>query len=48
MDAFQQCYVLDDKINGIKVGFRCEGMKGVPLMIADKVLKKIRLAFNVQ
>lgn len=41
-------YTTDDKIEGIKIGFRFEGMKGIPLMIADKVLKKIRLAFNVQ
>ena len=41
-------YTNDDKIEGIKIGFRFEGMKGVPLMVADKVLKKIRSAFNVQ
>ena len=37
----------DQTIDGIKISFRFTN-RGVPLKIADKIIKKIQSAFNVQ
>ena len=37
----------DQTIEGIKISFRFTN-RGVPLKIADKVIKRIQSAFNVQ
>lgn len=41
-------YDTDNKLDGIKISFRFKGMNGIPLKIADKVLNRIRSAFNEQ
>lgn len=41
-------YDTDNKLEGIKISFRFKGMNGIPLMIADKVLSRIKSAFNGQ
>lgn len=40
-------YNNDQDLNGIKIGFRFVG-RGIPLSIVDKVLNRIKSAFNVQ
>lgn len=40
-------YTDDEKLEGIKVGFRFTG-RGIPLNKVDKVLNRIKSAFNVQ
>lgn len=37
----------DQTIDGIKISFRFTN-RGIPLKIADKIIKKIQSAFNVQ
>ncbi|EXA77498.1 hypothetical protein J517_4271 [Acinetobacter baumannii 118362] len=41
-------YDEDAKLEGIKIGFRFKGANGVPLKMVDKILNKIKSAFNVQ
>ncbi|EHU2607819.1 hypothetical protein Q5X39_17885 [Acinetobacter baumannii] len=41
-------YDEDTKLEGIKIGFRFKGANGVPLKMVDKILNKIKSAFNVQ
>lgn len=40
-------YTNDEKLEGIKIGFRFTN-RGIPLNIVDKVLNRIKSAFNVQ
>lgn len=40
-------YTNDEKLEGIKVGFRFTD-RGIPLNKVDKVLNRIKSAFNVQ
>lgn len=40
-------YTDDQSFEGIKIGFRFTN-RGIPLKIADKVLNRIKSAFNVQ
>jgi hypothetical protein len=40
-------YTDDKKLEGIKVGFRFTN-RGIPLNKVDKILKRIKSAFNVQ
>jgi hypothetical protein len=41
-------YENDQNLDRFKVSFRFEGNNGVPLETADKILKRIESAFNVQ
>ncbi|MFJ1284451.1 hypothetical protein ACIKQA_19095, partial [Acinetobacter baumannii] len=40
-------YTDDKKLEGIKVGFRFTN-RGIPLNMVDKILNRIKSAFNVQ